>query len=478
MFQGSMGYEQVEQRRRRRFAFPSRASLAAWVGAAEGASAAMILILCSTGNSMLTGVNAPTAQIVVNILAGCIFGLISLRQTGDALFNASRRQYPVSQALLAFTASIVIANLAALGFDIVSFQSKSDLAQLAIAALAVVGVRVIARRQLSSLMEGGRLQVERLALLGTPDDIGRFERETPSWRSGAQVVAKFSVLSLPVADYGKAIPEFVQSCLRKRCGSLLILGEMQQLAIAGHVSEACDHYALNVLFAPMPVSSAHGQRLIDVLAFGPNNSVRLTRPPLDYWDRIMKRGLDISLAGLALLFLAPLLIFVAGLVRLTSRGPALFRQERRGYNGETFHILKFRTMSVTEDGRSMKPAVSGDLRITALGRFLRRSSIDELPQLINVLRGEMSLVGPRPHGISHDAELSRRFSLYARRQRITPGITGWAQVNGFRGDVSTQERLEGRTLHDLYYAENWSIGFDLWIIFLTIFSPKTRNFAE
>ena len=154
-----------------------------------------------------------------------------------------------------------------------------------------------------------------------------------------------------------------------------------------------------------------------------------------------------------------------------------YRQERRGFNGESFYIWKFRSMRVTESGRQMTQVRAGDSRITRVGRFIRAASIDELPQLINVVQGQMSLVGPRPHAIVHDDELGEQLASYAHRQRIKPGITGWAQVNGFRGETTTFAQIEGRTEHDLYYIENWSIFLDWWIIFLTVFSPKTRQNA-
>jgi putative colanic acid biosynthesis UDP-glucose lipid carrier transferase len=192
---------------------------------------------------------------------------------------------------------------------------------------------------------------------------------------------------------------------------------------------------------------------------------------------LLKRVFDIAGASVGVVLLSPLFLVVAILIKLDSHGPVLFMQERRGFNGKSFQIYKFRSMSVMEDGRSMRQARPGDKRITAIGAVLRRTSIDELPQLLNVVLGDMSLVGPRPHAISHDAELALRFERYAQRQRIKPGITGWAQVNGFRGDTSTQEQIEGRTLHDLHYVENWSLWFDIRILVLTLLSPKVRNNA-
>jgi exopolysaccharide biosynthesis polyprenyl glycosylphosphotransferase len=204
---------------------------------------------------------------------------------------------------------------------------------------------------------------------------------------------------------------------------------------------------------------------------------RVLTKPIGDTGRLLKRAFDVVGASFGLLLLSPLFLIVAVWIKLDSRGPVLFLQERRGFNGKSFQIYKFRSMSVMEDGRSMQQAVPDDPRITTIGAVLRRTSIDELPQLMNVLLGNMSLVGPRPHAISHDAELALRFERYAQRQRIKPGITGWAQVNGFRGDTSTQEKIEGRTLHDLYYVEHWSLWFDMRILMLTFLSRKVRDNA-
>jgi putative colanic acid biosynthesis UDP-glucose lipid carrier transferase len=158
---------------------------------------------------------------------------------------------------------------------------------------------------------------------------------------------------------------------------------------------------------------------------------------------------------------------VALAIKLESKGPVFFRQRRVGKNLKVFRVYKFRTMSVMEDGGVVKQAERNDSRITRVGRLLRRTSMDELPQLINVLKGEMSIVGPRPHAVVHDDEFMRRLGHYSRRHRVKPGITGWAQVNGLRGETRTNEQLTRRMEHDLYYVANWSIWFDLEIMLRT-----------
>ena len=147
-----------------------------------------------------------------------------------------------------------------------------------------------------------------------------------------------------------------------------------------------------------------------------------------------------------------------------------FRQTRHGYGSRPFRVFKFRSMRVLEDGAAFRQATKNDSRITAVGRFLRRSNLDELPQLLNVLFGDMSLVGPRPHPVALNESFSSRIMLFHRRHNIPPGITGWAQVNGFRGETDTHEKMAGRIEHDLWYIDNWSLGLDLRIMILTLFS--------
>jgi exopolysaccharide biosynthesis polyprenyl glycosylphosphotransferase len=185
-------------------------------------------------------------------------------------------------------------------------------------------------------------------------------------------------------------------------------------------------------------------------------------------DPFLKRLLDIAIAFTLLITLAPLLLLVAILIRLDSAGPVLFRQTRLGVRGKPFDILKFRTMSVLENGDSIRQATRNDPRITRIGGFLRKVSIDELPQLINVLKGEMSLVGPRPHARAHDAYYSRRIDGYNERQHVRPGITGWAQVHGCRGETRTLDDMRRRVEYDLWYVRHASVMLDLEILFRTV----------
>ena len=190
--------------------------------------------------------------------------------------------------------------------------------------------------------------------------------------------------------------------------------------------------------------------------------------PFHGMDAVLKRTMDIVLTGLALLVAAPLMAAIAIAVKVTSRGPVLFRQRRYGLNGELINVYKFRSMTVCEDGAVVTQATREDTRITTLGKFLRRSSLDELPQLLNVLQGKMSLVGPRPHAIAHNEMYRKLISGYMIRHKVRPGITGWAQVNGLRGETDTVEKMSARVKFDIDYLNSWSPWLDLKILLRTV----------
>jgi putative colanic acid biosynthesis UDP-glucose lipid carrier transferase len=190
---------------------------------------------------------------------------------------------------------------------------------------------------------------------------------------------------------------------------------------------------------------------------------------------LVKRAADLVLASLILVLIAPLLVAIAAGVKLTSPGPALFRQRRYGLDGREIVVYKFRSMTVTEDGPVVRQATKDDSRVTPFGAFLRRSSLDELPQFINVLQGRMSIVGPRPHAIAHNEMYRKLIRSYMIRHKVRPGITGWAQVNGLRGETDTVEKMRARVEYDLDYLRNWSLGMDLKIIWKTIFVVLKRQ---
>jgi putative colanic acid biosynthesis UDP-glucose lipid carrier transferase len=201
------------------------------------------------------------------------------------------------------------------------------------------------------------------------------------------------------------------------------------------------------------------------------------RRPLTGWGVVVKRAEDLALGVLLLFLFLPLMLAIAAAIKLDSTGPVLFRQKRLGFNNNAFEILKFRTMIHMPGPELVVPqAQRNDPRVTRVGRFLRRTSLDELPQLLNVLMGTMSLVGPRPHALAHNAQYAAVIGGYLGRHRVQPGITGWAQVNGLRGETDTLEKMQHRIDYDLAYIENWSLLLDLKILFMTVlFCFSSRN---
>jgi len=459
-----------DARKRPRYTLPGRAFMAVGIGVIEGG----VALLFGLGLLLMS---PPLQALFVAIPTVLAYGFFSVQSARRFLAYADLRQPFALHAVLSW---LFIAGLCVLVDAAISGLAPAYpgiLLWLLAGAAILTGLRIAIYRLLSRMLARGQLQVERFGIIGDAASIERLRSDPRIWKMGGQVVTS---LTLPeglggMLPSGETIAEFARSCVEKKCQHVLLVADLDEVDSIAPIVSPCRPFALNILLYPR---SSMDTSLVDIVPLGSGASLRLLSAPLGGAGRLLKRSFDIAGASVGLLLLSPLLLIIALVVRLTSPGPALYFQERRGFNGSNFRILKFRSMTVMEDGRSMQQAQLNDPRVTPVGRFLRRTSLDELPQLINVLRGEMSLVGPRPHAISHDDELSGKFDLYAQRQRIKPGITGWAQVNGYRGDTSTQDKIEGRTLHDLYYAENWSLLLDVWIVILTIFSPRTRQNAR
>jgi Undecaprenyl-phosphate glucose phosphotransferase len=209
---------------------------------------------------------------------------------------------------------------------------------------------------------------------------------------------------------------------------------------------------------------------------GRQRAIELQRAPLNRPQRAMKRAIDLALAIPLTLLLSPLFAALAIAIVIESKGPAVFRQERLGLGGRPVTIFKFRSMRVVENGANVAQATKNDARVTNIGRFLRKTSIDELPQLLNVILGTMSLVGPRPHALAHDQLYATLIDNYELRQHVKPGITGWAQVNGYRGETADVGLMRARVEHDVWYAKNASIFLDLQILVRTVIEVlRARN---
>jgi Undecaprenyl-phosphate glucose phosphotransferase len=271
------------------------------------------------------------------------------------------------------------------------------------------------------------------------------------------------------------VKTILQECRASNCESVLVLFDADSMDVITRTVGAISELPVRVQL--LPIGMLDFMHCSRVGVFGRARVLEIVSGPNWVADRLLKRGLDLVLGTTAALLLTPVMTLVALLIKLDSPGPILFRQLRDGFNNEPITVLKFRTMVTRQEQAGFQQATRDDPRITRIGRILRRTNLDELPQLFNVIKGEMSLVGPRPHAISHNQMFDGQISRLSRRHNVKPGITGWAQVNGFRGETDTFEKMQARVEHDLYYIDNWSFAFDLKILVMTIFSRKSYENA-
>jgi undecaprenyl-phosphate galactose phosphotransferase/putative colanic acid biosynthesis UDP-glucose lipid carrier transferase len=336
--------------------------------------------------------------------------------------------------------------------------SLTPLGRLVVAACARYGVR------------RGVFTGRRVVALGDPAELERLG-EPDFQRFGIEHIARIAIGAGPNGDG-------LSEADRARIAHAVdIARQLRAAEFALFISWSRDRALSEVCGllrnSPLPVRLYPDHKIRDVFRhqgerrFDQRFSVTVQRAPLSGTERGLKRATDLVVATAALVALAPLLAAVSLAIRFDSPGPVIFRQRRCGFDNREFVIFKFRTMTVLEDGDSIVQARPDDQRVTRIGRFLRRSSIDELPQLLNVIRGDMSLVGPRPHAIAHDDAFKTRISNYALRHHVKPGLTGAAQVSGLRGETQRLSQMEQRVERDLWYINNWSLTLDVKLMVLT-----------
>jgi Undecaprenyl-phosphate glucose phosphotransferase len=275
------------------------------------------------------------------------------------------------------------------------------------------------------------------------------------------------------AEFARNAKEFVERCRELEPDDVIFLAAATDFSLVSMLVDFLSELPVSVHVVPIGVRGLWGAAKIS--NFGRTVAIQVLNPPLSRFDLILKRAFDICVSVASIILLTPFLLMVSLAIKLDSRGPVLFKQKRQGYNNRIIHVLKFRSMTIVEDGETSETftqAKSNDARITRLGHMLRRSNIDELPQLFNVLRGEMSIVGPRPHPIALNKIFETRIAPFSRRHKVKPGLTGWAQVNGFRGETDTVAKMQRRIEYDLYYIDNWTFFLDLKIIVMTLFSKN------
>jgi Undecaprenyl-phosphate glucose phosphotransferase len=463
-----------------------RTWLCATVAALEGLGAAVIVFGSALAYHVTllgetVGEFATPFYLAVALLTGAVYAIFAavacshFLDRQDAGGTADLRS-----ALYGWTAAVAITLLTAfLVGRVGDFSRVSLTAAYRLGIPLTYGFRVLLRRALDIRIRRGALHFESVSIIGNRADVLNFLVGGDLSGQGHKLADTLYFEDIRGADGAldiAAVSRFAARSLQRGTDHLVFVGSLVALDELDGLIAELKRYALNLLYAP--AARSRSLKFLDVVAIGPNNVVRVIRTPLSETAVLLKRAFDVVLSGLGLLVLLPVFALVALAIKLESPGPVIYRQARRGFNGGTVMIWKFRSMRVTESGYRMTQAQKDDPRITRIGRLLRSTSIDELPQLVNVFIGQMSLVGPRPHAVSHDEELSRELASYAHRQRIKPGITGWAQVNGFRGETATRRAIEGRVEHDIYYIDHWSIVLDVWILILTVLSPATRRNAR
>ena len=394
-------------------------------------------------------------------------------------FNVVRHEYEIA-IYLSFSGHVrrvlfvwTISVLTALVFIFVT-KASQEYSRVTFGLIYMIGLMVVivARAMLVTKIKAsavvGKISAIRAVLVGTETEIRDFTARYRPWLFGIDVVASFVLRGRETMADDIALAAASARVLRP--DDIFVLLPWSE-------TDAIDTCVASLVKVPASIHLGP-QRILDrfstigISRIGAIYSLQLVRRPLTIVEIVLKRVFDLALAIPLIIGLAPVFLIIAAAIKIDSRGPILFLQRRYGFNQETFRILKFRSMSVREDDRLLIAATRGDPRVTRVGRFMRRFNIDELPQLLNVVRGDMSLVGPRPHALVHNQQYERTIAEYARRHNVRPGITGWAQIHGLRGEVTSVEIMRRRLQHDLYYIDNWSVGLDLRILAMTLLSPK------
>lgn len=346
-------------------------------------------------------------------------------------------------------------------------------------SLTVVAVRALTHNKLRASIARNEIEARRVILIGRKAHCRHVLRRLSE--SGLRVQA---IIPFPTSDMARnneaASNDNVYRQIVRRCRPLspddiLLLATEKDFSNIEPLVAALSEIPASLHLMPVGLENIFATSKFSELGLMP--TIQLLQPPLSLLDRFIKRAFDLTGASIGLILLCPLLVAVAAVIMTESRGSAIFRQLRHGYNNEPIRVFKFRTMRVVEEGTNFTQAVKNDPRVTKFGGILRKTNIDELPQLINVLLGEMSLVGPRPHPIALNEKFEDKLSPLFRRHNVKPGLTGWAQVNGCRGETDTIEKMQSRLRYDLYYVDHWSFLFDMQIIMMTLVSKKAYSNA-
>ena len=484
MAQEQITYSARTERRKASRRTTTHAMLSTSLGVLEGTAAGLLvlvpLLLLDGDRVVRSSISGWTSipQLGYALLVGAIYATLASQSASRFLETAHYRSAVLTESAVAWTVALASALLLGFAAGLAPDLSRATLWTYGVGVLALSLLRGVAYAGVGARIRSGRLQYQSVAVFGMRSNLERFLGAAKLWRTGYAIAGtlEFDRLLEPSGTARRAaVVDAARRYVAAGVNHLVLVGSLDDIAGLELLANDLKRFAIGVVVVPATDNTTF--RFLDVVPLGANNGMRVLRKPMGWADATAKRLFDLAGAASGLVLLSPFFLILALAIKLDSPGPVFYRQERRGFNGEVFRIWKFRSMRVLESGRAMTQARRDDPRFTRIGRVIRAASIDELPQLLNVLGGEMSLVGPRPHALVHDDVLGGQIASYAHRQRIKPGITGWAQVNGFRGETSTYAQIEGRTRHDLYYVENWSLFLDCWIILLTIFSRRAHRNA-
>ena len=415
-------------------------------------------------------VGAGVTAAVLYLLMGRSFGIYQVTE-----IFAQRR---VTSLILWqwFLTSLLLALMAFLLRIGAEFSRGSIISFAGVALAFLLGSRRLMKTGLASAVRHGRVQGRRVVLVGLRDELAAVSDDDLLRRFGLTEVARVAFLTT-AGDAGNWSLTATRSLASSLDQALDLARERGAeeivLALCWSDTRGIELVRDRLIGSPLPVQLLPDRKvryLTEKPAFSVNRSlaIEIQRTPLSGLEQMAKRSLDVVGACVALLLLSPLMLVTALAIKFESAGPVLFRQLRSGFNAKQFMIFKFRTMTVMEEGNNVVQATRRDPRISRLGSLLRATSVDELPQLFNVLRGDMSLVGPRPHAIAHDGYYGKILADYAFRHHVKPGMTGWAQIRGCRGETAEIGQMKNRLDHDLWYINNWNIRLDLLILLRTV----------
>jgi Undecaprenyl-phosphate glucose phosphotransferase len=444
----------------------------------------MILLSCLAGGIGYHLLLGDPFEVLPSCVVGSLASLIYiLRMNGSGHYELQESAKPrveLREILMCwFTTGLLLTLIAFLLKISAAYSRGAFIMFYILVPIALLAARKATKAALAQAIAQGTIGRRDTVLIGDLSEIASLQRSDLLALYGAPEVRHFA-LSREEDESGHfskdvriidAVANFVR---HHNCRQVLIALSWSD---AGRIEFIRDQIkTLPVAVRLVPDKSIRALSGITWPARKSVPTIELQRAPLSEAQRLVKRIIDVVGASLVLLFFLPIMAFAATAIKLDSPGPVIFRQIRKGINGKHFVILKFRTMIVQENVPNLVQATRNDPRVTSIGRLLRSSSIDELPQLWNVLRGDMSLIGPRPHALAHDNYFETLLSDYAVRHHVKPGITGWAQCNGARGATPTIEHIAERVKLDLWYINNWSLWLDLVILTKTIFEVfRKRN---